>query len=187
MRKILTVLLAGIMAAVLFVGCNRGTENPNGGSTVKPEDINVNLDPNTTAALEIMVPGGNANERTMIDCLIEDFKDLFPRLDNAEKLRIANLGDISMIVAGEFDEDGSEEYTEVSKDELEFSLKPSIDNAELQGIDNNNITEVQTPINILYVHQSNLSNIKKARKQYSSLKDMKNKIDMELKLNESTR
>ena len=80
MRKILTVLLAGIMAAVLFVGCNRGTEKPGGGSTVKPEDINVNLDPNTTAALEIMVPGGNANERTMIDCLIEDFKDLFPNV-----------------------------------------------------------------------------------------------------------
>lgn len=80
MRKILTVLLAGIMAAVLFVGCNRGTEKPDGGSTVKPEDINVNLDPNTTAALEIMVPGGNANERTMIDCLIEDFKDLFPNV-----------------------------------------------------------------------------------------------------------
>lgn len=130
---------------------------------------------------------GNDDDCKESSSIIKDFKDLFPRLDNAEKLRIANLGDISMIVAGEFDEDGSEEYTEVGKDELEFSLKPSIDNAELQGIDNNNITEVQTPINILYVHQSNLSNIKKARKHYSSLKDMKNKIDMELKLNESTR
>ena len=78
MKRILVVLLAGLMSLSLFAGCaHRGK---NGGETVDPEDINVNIDPNTKAELEIMVPGGNINERTMIQCLIDSFADLYPNV-----------------------------------------------------------------------------------------------------------
>lgn len=78
MKRILVVLLAGLMSLSLFAGCaDRGK---NGGETVDPEDINVNIDPNTKAELEIMVPGGNINERTMIQCLIDSFADLYPNV-----------------------------------------------------------------------------------------------------------
>lgn len=66
------------MSLSLFAGCaDRGK---NGGETVDPEDINVNIDQNTKAELEIMVPGGNINERTMIQCLIDSFADLYPNV-----------------------------------------------------------------------------------------------------------
>ena len=78
MKRILVVLLAGLMSLSLLAGCaDRGK---NGGETVDPEDINVNIDPNTKAELEIMVPGGNINERTMIQCLIDSFADLYPNV-----------------------------------------------------------------------------------------------------------
>lgn len=78
MKRILVLLLAGLMSLSLFAGCaDRGKPN---GTTVDPEDVNVNLDPNTKAELEIMVPGGNINERTMIQCLIDSFADLYPNV-----------------------------------------------------------------------------------------------------------
>ena len=46
----------------------------------------------------------------------------------------------------------------------------------------NNITDVQLPINILYAHRDNLNAVNKIRKQYNNLKDMKRKINEELKL-----
>ncbi len=77
MRKLLAILLTGALALSLLVGCV-GEKTP--GGNVDPEDINVNLDPNVQAELEIMVPGGNVNERTMIQCLIDSFADLFPNV-----------------------------------------------------------------------------------------------------------
>ncbi len=78
MKKLLTCLLAGVLSLALFAACGR-REN-NGPSTVNPEDITVNLDTNMSAELEIMVPGGNQNERTMINCLIESFGEIFPNV-----------------------------------------------------------------------------------------------------------
>ena len=79
MKKLLTILLAGLLSLAVFSGCNRSGNKP-GRQPVDPNDITVNLDPNMQAELEIMVPGGNINERTMIQCLIDDFADLFPNV-----------------------------------------------------------------------------------------------------------
>ena len=77
MKKFLTVLLAGLLSLAVLSGCDRTPSKP---KPVDPDDITVNLDPNMEATIEIMVPGGNVNERTMIQCLIDDFADLFPNV-----------------------------------------------------------------------------------------------------------
>ncbi len=78
LRRTLTCLLACAMSASLFTACggDKGDDTP----SVDPDDITVNLDTNITADLEIMVPGGNINERTMINCLIDSFGEIFPNV-----------------------------------------------------------------------------------------------------------
>lgn len=128
---------------------------------------------------------GNNEDLKETSAIIQDFKDLFPRLSDAEKLRIANFADVSMIITGDFDKDDSDEYVEIRKEELEFSSKPSIGNEKLDDINTNRITDVQTPINIFYAHQDNCKEINRERKNYKNLEQMKTKIDTELKLNET--
>lgn len=104
-------------------------------------------------------------------------------LDTSEKLRIASTQDVSIIISGQFDNENSDQHIELKKEELDFSLNPSINNSKLDEINANNITEVQIPINILYAHRDNLNAVNKTRKQYNNLKEMQKKIDEELKLN----
>ena len=132
--------------------------------------------------LLFLILGNNDDMRDSFE-VIENFKDLFPRLDNSEKLRIANSRDVSIIVSGQFDNDNSDQHTELKKEELDFSLNPSINNSKLDELNANNITDVQLPINILYAHRDNINAVNKTRKQYNNLKEMKKKIDKELKLN----
>lgn len=124
---------------------------------------------------------GNSDDMLEVSDIIENFKDLFTRLDVSEKLRIVNSRNISMIISGEFDDD-DDEYTKVRKDELDFSVIPSSGITKLDDINNRNITDVQKDIKILYAHSDKLHKIDKNRKKYTSLQDMKNKIDSELNL-----
>ncbi|HEL2216913.1 dsDNA nuclease domain-containing protein [Streptococcus suis] len=131
--------------------------------------------------LLFLILGNNDDTRDSCE-VIQDFKDLFPSLDSSEKLRIANSRNVSIIISGQFDNDNSDHHTELKKEELDFSLNPSINNSKLDEMNTNNITDVQLPINILYAHRDNLNAVNKTRKQYNNLKDMKRKIDEELKL-----
>lgn len=131
--------------------------------------------------LLFLILGNNDDMRDSYE-VIQNFKELFPRLDSSEKLRIANSRDVSIIISGQFDNDNSDHHTELKKEELDFSLNLSINNSKLDEMNTNNITDVQLPINILYAHRDNLNAINKTRKQYNNLKDMKRKIDEELKL-----
>ncbi len=79
MKKTLACMLALGMSFTTLAACGKNGDD-NDKPALKPEDINVNLDTNMTADLEIMVPGGNVNERTMIDCLIQSFNDIFPNV-----------------------------------------------------------------------------------------------------------
>lgn len=125
---------------------------------------------------------GNNDDLKESSEIIQSFKDLYPRLDNSEKLRIASCGDISIIISGIFDNENRSEYTKLKKEELDFSQSPSINNPKLDDMITNNIMDVQIPINILYMHRDNINNINKTRKKYKNLADMKNKINEELKL-----
>ncbi|KXT86291.1 hypothetical protein [Streptococcus oralis] len=132
--------------------------------------------------LLFLILGNNDDMRDSLE-VIKNFKDLFPMLDNSEKLRIASTQDVSIIISGQFDNENSDQHIELKKEELDFSLNPSINNSKLDEINANNITEVQIPINILYAHRDNLNAVNKTRKQYNNLKEMQKKIDEELKLN----
>ena len=138
--------------------------------------LSVNLD-----KLLFLFLGNNDNFREPSE-VIQGFKDLFPVLDDSEKLRIATSGGISVIISGIFDKEYSSEHTTLKKEELDFSLNPSINNSKLDDMSTNSIKDVQTPINILYAHRSDLDEINQNRNKYNSLMDMKNKIDEELKL-----
>ncbi len=81
LKKTVTCLLAACtMALTLLPACGGDDGGKNEKPSAKAEDINVNLDTNIEAEIGIMVPGGNQNERTMINCLIESFADIFPNV-----------------------------------------------------------------------------------------------------------
>ena len=81
-----------------------------------------------------MILGNNDNLREPSE-IIKEFKDLIPRLDDSEKLRIfysGNIsGNISVIISGKFDKENSSEYTTLKKEELDFYITPSINNPKL--------------------------------------------------------
>ena len=138
--------------------------------------LSVNLD-----SLLFLILGNNDDLRDSLE-VIQDFKDLFPRLDDSEKLRIATSENISMIISGIFDKENGSDYTKLKQEELNFSIIPSIGNPELDDISANSIKDVQIRINILYAHHDDLVTINKHRGKYNNLMDMKNKIDEELQL-----
>lgn len=138
--------------------------------------LSVNLD-----SLLFLILGNNDDLRDSLE-VIQDFKDLFPRLDDSEKLRIATFENISMIISGIFDKENGSDYTKLKQEELNFSIIPSIGNPELDDISANSIKDVQIRINILYAHHDDLVTINKHRRKYNNLMDMKNKIDEELQL-----
>ena len=80
MKKFFSVLLATVSGLTLLGSCSPRARESSSGGDVSVEEIDVNLDPSTKAEIEIMVPGGNSNEQTMIDCLIEDFGYLYPNV-----------------------------------------------------------------------------------------------------------
>ncbi len=86
---------------------------------------------------------GNNDDLKEPSEIIRCFKDLYPRLDDSEKLRIASYGDISVIISGIFDNEDRSEYTKLKKEELDFSQNPSINNPKLDDMTTNNITDVQ--------------------------------------------
>lgn len=81
MAKVLALSLSSMLIASSLVACGGGSGNSTSGNEDTPIDVKVNLDPMVAAELEIMVPGGNSNEQTMIDCLIDDFALLYPNVE----------------------------------------------------------------------------------------------------------
>ena len=128
-----------------------------------------------------MVLGNDDNFREPSE-IIKEFKDLFQRLDDSEKFRIFYSGNISVIISGKFYNENSSEYTTLKKEYLDFYTTPSINNPKLDDMSNNNIKDVQAPINILYAHRKRLAEINDDRIKYNNLVEMKNKIVEELQL-----
>lgn len=85
-KKLLSFLLAATLTIPMFVGCNGDQRNSasQGGDTGNSGDgstnVDINVDKNIEAEISILIPGGNKNEQTMIDCLIEDFTEEYPNV-----------------------------------------------------------------------------------------------------------
>jgi len=87
MKKIILVLT--ILSAFLLIGCSKTTKEATtvitdkSGKVISLEEQikeKLNFDSKISCNLEIMVPGGNTNERTMINCLIDKFAEMYPNV-----------------------------------------------------------------------------------------------------------
>ena len=76
MKKILVFVLTLLVAATALIGCApRDPETPE-----TPDEVNLDIDKKITAEVSILIPSGNANEKTMIEALIESFNEIYPNV-----------------------------------------------------------------------------------------------------------
>ncbi|MGF2007897.1 hypothetical protein [Lactococcus lactis] len=125
---------------------------------------------------------GNSEIDSLIDEIINEFKDSFIRLGNAEKLRIMSSNNIALIISGLFDDRDIDDSKKLERTELDFSTNVQNINEKLDDINTSNITNVQTDISILYSSQTRLESITRSKRDYTSIQVMKEKIRKELKL-----
>ena len=78
MKKIFSLILMLVFLCTAAVGC--APRRTPGGTTVDPEDVDLNIDKNITEEISILIPSGNANEKTMIDALVESFNEIYPNV-----------------------------------------------------------------------------------------------------------
>lgn len=138
MKKFVCLILA-MLTAFAFTACNnKGKQSTGGGDT--PVNVNVNLDKNVAADITILIPGGNINEETMIEALIEDFALMYPNVNidfnyvsvNSYDSQIRNLastGTLDDIVWS----NSPDFYYLVNKD-LVYNLNPYVEASEEAGI-----------------------------------------------------
>ncbi|MDY2880513.1 MAG: extracellular solute-binding protein [Candidatus Borkfalkiaceae bacterium] len=89
MKKLLTILLV-IVLGVFAASCSKGGETSNPAEDAS--DVELEIDKNATATISIGIPGGNSNEETMIQCLIDDFKTEYPNVSVKLKYISINSG-----------------------------------------------------------------------------------------------
>lgn len=77
--KIICLVITLSMVFMIF-GCGDNPNGPNTPDNITPDELNFDISSDVKAELEIMVPGGNSNERTMINCLIDDFSLMYPNV-----------------------------------------------------------------------------------------------------------
>ncbi len=87
-KRIAAFVLSAVLCLSLFAFAACETTPVDPPVDKDPDSITVNINKNVHGELEIMVPGGNKNETSMIECLIESvdedvitFKTLFPNVD----------------------------------------------------------------------------------------------------------
>ena len=157
MKKLTTMFLAAVLSfSVLCLGGCGTTQGQD--DELKPEDIVVNLDRNMKATLEIMIPNGNLNEKTMIDYLIDNdlpgvngegitFKDLFPNVEvNVNFVSLTNYassiqqqqldGTLSDIVWS-----NSPDFYDLYESKTFVSLEPFIEASNRQAVCNTYLDE----------------------------------------------
>lgn len=79
-KKVITFLMAAMMTVPVFGACGGGGGNGGGNGGGDSVTVNLNVDKNIKADISILIPGGNENEQTMINCLIEDFCEEYPNV-----------------------------------------------------------------------------------------------------------
>lgn len=76
MKKILSLILVLSLSLALMLGCSGTPDTPD----TPDEEVSLKVDPDIEAEISILVPSGNDNEKTMINCLLDDFSMMFPNV-----------------------------------------------------------------------------------------------------------
>ena len=76
MKKILSLILVLSLSLALMLGCSGTPNTPD----TPDEEVSLTVDPDIEAEISILVPSGNDNEKTMINCLLDDFSMMFPNV-----------------------------------------------------------------------------------------------------------
>ncbi|MBR2969290.1 MAG: extracellular solute-binding protein [Clostridia bacterium] len=141
MKKLICLILA-LITAFAFTACNNKNKGDSTSTGDAPQTVNLNLDKNTEAEITILIPGGNSNEETMIDALIEDFALMYPRVKidynyvtvNSYDSQIRNLastGTLDDIVWS-----NSPDFYYLVNKNLVYNLNPYIEASEKAGVFN---------------------------------------------------
>ena len=137
MNKKLFASLCMLISLTFFAACGKSPA-----SSESEREISLNVDSDTKAEISILVPGGNVNERTMIQCLIDDFAEMYPNVTvnmdyvtvNSYESTIKNLA-----AAGTLDDiiwsNSPDFYYLVSKN-LAMNLNPYIEASEKANVFN---------------------------------------------------
>lgn len=137
-KKTIVLLMAMLMATTAFGACGDGT----GGGGDDDVVVNLNVDKNIQADISILIPGGNENEETMIQCLIDDFCDEYPNVTISKGY--VSVGSYentvrSLAAAGTLPDivwsNSPDFYYCVSKDYVQ-NLNPYIEASEAAGVFN---------------------------------------------------
>ena len=142
MKKLLCFLLAVLTAAAL-AGCKEKTKDSasdGGGEGTTPVTVNLTIDKNVSADISILVPGGNINERTMIDALIEDFALMYPNVKftmnyvtvNSYDSEIKNLARVNKL--DDIIWSNSPDFYFLVNNDLVYNLNPYIEASEEAGV-----------------------------------------------------
>lgn len=138
MKKIFSLILMLVFLCTAAVGC--APRRTPGGTTVDPEDVDLNIDKNITEEISILIPSGNANEKTMIDALVESFNEIYPNVTfkysyvavNSYENTIRNLfrtGSLDDIVWT-----NSPDLYYLADKEIAVNLNPFIEASEKAGV-----------------------------------------------------
>lgn len=79
MKRIMTLVLSVLFLLTSAAGCAKKNDHDSGKEPGE-ERVDLNIDKNITEELSILIPGGNENEKTMIDGLIRSFNEIYPNV-----------------------------------------------------------------------------------------------------------
>ena len=137
--------LATMMTVPMFGGCfggNGGESSSSSGGGGDDVTVNLNVDKNIEAEISILIPGGNENEQTMINCLIDDFCEEYPNVTISKSFVAVGSYDNtvrSLAASGNLDDiiwsNSPDFYYCVAKDYVQ-NLNPYIKASEEAGVFN---------------------------------------------------
>ena len=139
-KKWLALLMAATLVVPAFSSCGGGGNGGGGDSSSEDVAVSLNVDKNIQADISILIPGGNENEQTMINCLIEDFCEEYPNVTISKSFLTVGSYDNtvrSLAASGNLDDiiwsNSPDFYYCVAKDYV-LNLNPYIEASEAAGV-----------------------------------------------------
>lgn len=122
------------------------------------------------------------DESKTIDEIIKEFRELFRNLEFNEQVKITLGIRPKIIFSGYYDDCPEERMGQIFTADLEYSEEITDVNDKLDELSENNISMVQSEVEILYVPYKLIDELESQKRRYPDLSTLKNKIGEEIKL-----